>query len=377
MTEEDTFVARVADLAGKQIQNLATQWSMGVSPADEIFIKASELGLTRTEVPCEFGGLGLGFAAKAATCALLASADFGFAMSVVNTHNVAKRLCISAPASVRDHYLPGLLAGKLKACTALTEPATGSDVAAIEMQAKRSGNMWILNGEKTWIVNARHADLAIVFAQTGSHLHHESIAAFLIDLNSPQVERYKIDSAFSQTSMGTGGFCLKNLEVNDNCMLLAPGKAFKSILHELNGARVYVAAMCDAMLAEALRQVSSYGESRKTFGKQLSEHTSWKKIITESSSALSNAESLTAKARLLVNNGDNVQLSAINAKVNSVETAQYHLPRLLHAMGAEGLFPKYCFTRHLAAVQIAGLTDGATGMLRERAEKLSKQTNRK
>jgi len=59
--------------------------------------------------------------------------------------------------------------------------------------------------------------------------------------------------------------------------------------------------------------------------------------------------------------------------VAAVETCQLHLPRLLHAMGAEGLRTHYCFTRHLAAVQMAELTDGATGLLRERANKLKEK----
>ncbi len=373
MTDESTFIADVAAFTSTDIEPAATEWSLGQSPDDSLYHTASALGLTGMEVPVRHSGSGFGFKVKADACAQMAMADFGFAMSIVNTHNVAVRLCLSAADTLRDKYLPGLLNGTTKACTALTEPDTGSDFAAIKTRARKASGGWVLSGEKTWIVNGRHAGLAIVFAQTGSHGNSDGIAAFLINLTSPGVKRYPIDAGFSQTSIATGGFQLDNVETNDNNLLLPPGTAFKSILNEINGARVYVASMCNAMLQAAIQQVRRYGESRYSFGKPLSEHESWLRVVTEAESELATSRAIEAGACILVDQGGDAQLAAINAKVKSVDTCQHQLPRLLHAMGAEGLRPQYCFTRHLAAAQMAGLTDGATGLLRDRAIKLSQQ----
>jgi len=373
MTDAEQFIATVAKFAREDIEPAAASWCMGQHPDPVIVRRASEMGLTSIEVPQSAGGLGLGFAEKVNAACVMAASDFGFAMSVVNTHNVAVRLCLSASAAVLDKYLPGLLQGQLRACTALTEPEAGSDVAALQTRAIDRGDRWILSGEKSWIVNARHADLAIVFAQTDTPGSSAGIAAFLVDLRAPGVERYPIDSGFSQTSIGTGGFRLQNVEVDAAHLLLEPGTAFKSILNEINGARVYVAAMCDAMLGAALQQAQGYGDQRHTFGKPLSTHASWQRLLDDAKHALLQAQSITARACQRVADGGDAQLPAIMAKVGSVETCQQHLPQLLHAMGAEGLLPQYCFTRHLAAVQLASLTDGATNMLRERAQKISRQ----
>lgn len=371
MTDIDPFIARVAAFASDEVAPAAAGWTIGQQPGDALYQRAAEIGLTGIEVPRLRGGLELCFDTKAKACAAMAAADFGFAMSIVNTHNVAARLCLSAPDAVRDLYLPDLLSGRSRACTALTEPDAGSDVAALQTRATRTDSGWILNGEKTWIVNARHADLAIVFAQTAACGSSDGIAAFLIDLNAPGVDRYPIDSGFSQTSIGTGGFRLRRVEVDQRLLLLEPGTAFKSILNEINGARVYVAAMADAMLGAALEQVRRYGEQRYTFGKPLRAHASWQAVIDEAELALARARSNTTLACQRIADGGDAQLVAIQAKVGSVETCQQHLPQLLHAMGAEGLRPGYCFTRHLAATQMAGLTDGATNLLRDRAARLS------
>ena len=374
MTDPDPFIASVAKFAHEEIAPAAASWCLGQkSPDQSLYLRAAEIGLTGIELPQSKGGLGLGFRTKACAFAALAACDFGFAMSVINTHNVALRLCLSAPADVQDNTLPGLLHGRSHACTALTEPTAGSDVAALQTQAIQQNDRWILNGEKSWIVNARHADLAIVFAQTDAPGNSHGIAAFLVDLHTTGVERYPIDSGFSQTSIGTGGFRLQNVEVDSSQLLLEPGKAFKSILNEINGARVYVAAMCDAMLDAALHEARRYGQLRHTFGKPLHAHDSWQQLLDTAEHALQQAQTITDQACQRVDDGGDAQLPAIMAKVGSVETCQAHLPKLLHAMGAEGLLPQYCFTRHLAAAQMAALTDGATNMLRERAKKISSQ----
>ena len=349
----------------------AASWSLGQSPAPELYEEAAELGLIGIEVATADGGLGFGFAFKATACAAIAAADFGFAMSVVNTHNVAARLARTAPQAIKDRYLPKLLSGHLAACTALTEPGAGSDFAAIETTARKTSDGWVLKGEKSWIVNGRHAGLAIVFAQCADLEGAKGIGAFLIDLTVPGARRYAIESAYSQTSIGTGGFVLDDVTVPNENLLLTPGEAFKAILSEINGARSYVAAMCCAMLAAALRDASAYGEQRRTFGKPLSGHQSWRMHLAQATTDLAAAQALVAQAVEVVDRGCDAQLLAAEAKVHAVDTCQRHLPILLHAMGAEGLRAEYCVARHLAAAQVAALTDGSTAMLLERVARLS------
>jgi alkylation response protein AidB-like acyl-CoA dehydrogenase len=83
------------------------------------------------------------------------------------------------------------------------------------------------------------------------------------------------------------------------------------------------------------------------------------------------ARKLTAQATAQIAAGQDAQLSAAQAKIAATEAAQRHIPNMLHAMGAAGLLPQYCFTRHLAAAQIAGFTDGATSILRARVARLT------
>lgn len=367
------FLDDVTNFADKQVVPAASAWSMGAVPDGAIYEKAGRIGILGMQVPQAFGGLGLDFTTRAAACSILAGADFGLAMSLVNTHNIALRLSEIAPDALCRRYIPDLLSGRTGACTALTEPGTGSDFAAVKTTAVQTETGWLLNGEKTWIINGRHAGLSIVYAQCGSIGDANGIGAFLVDLNARGVTRYAIDSGFVQTSMGTGGFTLQDVQVADDAMLITPGTAFKAILTEINGARTYVAAMCNGMLARAIDEVTAYGLRRQSFGKPLNAIPSWRASLSAAEDALRASQTLTDRAVALVQTTQDAQLAAAQAKIEAVSFAQRHLPALLHLMGAEGLRPEHPFARHIAAAQIAGFTDGATNILKDRVAKLTAQ----
>ena len=366
------WLDQVAAFATHQVAPVAGSWGLADRPGRDLLPPAAMLGLTGIEVPVAEGGLGLPFGAKARACEVLAAADFGFAMSVVNTHNVAAKLAACAAPEVRARWLPDLLDGRISACTALTEPGAGSDFAAIRMTARQDGGGWILDGEKTWITNARHAALGIVYAQCGDPGDREGIGAFVVDLKAPGAERFARDSAFSQVGTGTGGFRLGGYRLDGANLLLEPGTAFRSILTEINGARVYVAAMCCGMVQAALQAAAEYGADRQSFGRPLAGHQAWRMNLARAGTDLAAAQALVARAIDAVEAGVDAQLLSAQAKIHAVGMAETHLPVLLHAMGAEGLAPERPFARHLAAVQVAALADGSTEMLLERVAHLTR-----
>ena len=134
---EAECIARARTFSETRVAQAAAGWSMGEGPAPELFLEAGQLGLLGIEVPVGRGGSGLEFSARAGACEALAAADFGFAMSLVNTHNLALRLARSAPAALADRYVPELVSGRMGGCAALTEPGAGSDLAAMTTRAER------------------------------------------------------------------------------------------------------------------------------------------------------------------------------------------------------------------------------------------------
>lgn len=367
----DALISSIQGFSEDHLLNAAKDWSLGATPSQDLFRSIAELGVFRLQVPKDNGGLEQPFATKCDIASILAAADFGFAMSVINTHNVALRLCMSGSERLKREVVPHLLNGHMSACTALTEKDAGSDVASMKTTARKVDGGWVLTGEKTWIVNARHAGVAIIYAQTGEFGDAGGIGAYLVELANDRVTQYPIDSGFSQTSIGAGGIKLDQVFVPEDALILTPGSAFKSILSEINEARTYVAAMCNSMLLRAIDEAIEYGVNRTIYGGKLSDIPSWCDVIHSAQSAVTKSQDQTSKAIASILEGGDAQLQAARAKVQAVETCQQHLPELLQAVGAEGLLPGRCFTRHLAAAQSAGFTDGATNLLRQRVDRLS------
>lgn len=362
-----TAVHRIAErFAAQCLAPHAAEWARGSWERRSVFEAAGAAGLLGMQVPLERGGLALSFTDTAQILQALAGADFGAAMALVNSQNVATLLLRHSPNGLAPDFLPDLLSGRKVACTALTEPDTGSDLAQLKTIAIPKGDGWLLRGEKIWIINAAHADAVMVYAQTQPGAGVEGMAAFWVDALAPGFERRPVPSNGAFNSMGLGGIVLHEVFCASSQMVCPPGVAFADIMDGINRARTYVAAMCCGMVAQALAITNAYGQERQAFGKPLVKHQGWRWQLAQAATALSAAELLVTHACARIDQGADVQNEAAQAKLYATSMAQTQLGALLHAMGAEGFSDHHPFLRHLTAAHAAALTDGSTAMLLER-----------
>jgi len=365
---EAALLERACAFVEQHVEPLASERSRQGTSSQALMREAGRLNLIGVQIPRTLGGLGLPFSSKVKLTRLLAAADFGVAMAVVNSHNVAEHLARMGAPVLISRWVAPLLTGELSGCTALTEPQAGSDAAAMLTHAQAVGDGWRLDGAKTWITNAVHADVVIVYAQTRPGSGAAGIAAFVVDAKATGFERAAQPPQGPVSSVGSGSFKLAQYYCRGQDMLAAPGVAFKDILNSLNGARVYVASMCCGMVDRALALASEYGLSRQAFGVSLYAHQGWRWRLADAAIDLEAANLLVDHASALVDGGDHAraQVAAAKAKVFATRMARRHLAELLHAMGAEGLTEQRPLIRHLAAAQVAALVDGSTEMLLER-----------
>ncbi len=372
MTTAQEVLTRATAFARDVVMPGAPRWEAEMRIGREAIEAAAAIGLTGLEVPTEWGGLGLGFALKAQVAEALGAADFGFTMSLINTHNVAAKLAREAPEAIARRYLPDLLAGRRLGCTALTEPSAGSDFGAIRTLATRTSQGWRIDGAKAWITNAAEADVIVLYAQTEPGSGGRGIACFLVDGRREGFQRQPAFALTAQHAIGTGGFRLDGYIAHDEEMLQPPGRAFKSALGSINGARCYIAAMCNGMVGEALRTTLAYGRERHTFGRPLAEHQGWRWRLAEAATELAAARLLVERAAAQVQSGADAQLLSAQAKLFATRMAERQLPVLAQAMGAEGLKREQCFGRHLAGARVASFVDGSSEMLLERIAALQR-----
>ena len=364
--EETALISRAATLAREVVSPQAARWEHERRIGHEALAAAVELGLTRLQVPPSHGGLGFSFGCKAQLADVLGAGDFGFTMSLINTHNVAANLAHNAQPAVAARYLPDLIAGRRLGCTALTEPGAGSDFAAITTCATRVAGGWHIDGAKAWITNAAEADVVVLYAQTEPGAGARGIAGFVVDGRRAGFIREPAYALGGQHTIGTGGFRLDGYQATDEELLHPPGQAFKAALGSINGARTYVAAMCCGMVGDALRVALAYGRQRQTFGHALADHQGWRWRLAEAAAELAACRAMVAQAADLIDAGQDAQLVAAQAKLLATRMAERQIPALAQAMGAEGLREHHPFARHLMGARVAGFVDGSTEMLLER-----------
>ena len=206
----------------------------------------------------------------------------------------------------------------------------------------------------------------MLYAQTRPGSGSQGIAAFLVDGRRGGFSREPASALGGQHSIGTGSFKLNAYFAHNDELIHPPGQAFKKAMGSINGARIYIAAMCCGMVGEALRVVQAYGEQRHSFGKPLADHQGWRWRVPEAASELAACRMMVNHAASLIDAGQDAQLAAAQTKLLATRMADRHLPRLSQAMGAEGLREHHPFARHLMGARVAGFVDGSSEMLLER-----------
>ena len=365
--KQRTLFANAFSFAESVADNVA-EWERNRTLDQSVFEQAASVGLTAIEVPEDLGGLGLEFRDKVQTAEIISRSSMALAFALTNSHNVAARLAdIGSPSHRRD-LVPELIAGRRIGSTALTEPGAGSDFGAISTLAQKTADGWTLNGEKAWITNAAISDVIICYAQTDPGAGPKGIASFLIDATQPGFVRTEPYNLSGGHLIGTGGFRLEDNRVRDEDLLTEPGSGFASALTGVNGARVYVAAMCNAMVRSALECAVRYGSERETFGKTLLSHQGLAWSLASIANKLEASTLLTDHAINMIESGEtsDIILAAAHAKKFATEIAEPAIAGCIQAMGAEGLRDHHPLGRHLAEARIANFVDGSTEIQTER-----------
>src|SRR5438132_10249602 len=142
----------------------------------------AELGLLGIVIPEEYGGAGMDFVSEALACEEIERGEAAF-RTLISVHVGLNSMSLLryADEEQKQRYLAPQARGEKLACFGLTEPAAGADVAAMKTTARREGDVFVLNGQKSWISYASVADHALVFAKTDPGAAHKGISAFLLE----------------------------------------------------------------------------------------------------------------------------------------------------------------------------------------------------
>ena len=198
----------------------------------------------------------------------LAYRDFNVANCLLPGLITSSMIALHGSDVSKDIWLDGLVSGELLVGLALTEPGSGSDAAGMSCSAKRVGNGWTLNGEKTSVSLAKDLDAVICFAKSYDEDVFQGISCFLVPMNTDGVQVQPIHDT-GWAPIGRGSIVLNEVHVDDTSRIGSIGSAFRSVMIEFDWTRPILGLAAVATAQAAIDDAVRYVQDRKAFGKPL------------------------------------------------------------------------------------------------------------
>ncbi|MEM8932711.1 MAG: acyl-CoA dehydrogenase family protein, partial [Acidobacteriota bacterium] len=294
----------------------------GIFPT-EVIAQAAEMGLAGVAVPEAWGGAGMDVVSYAIVIEEISRvcASTGVILSV-NNSLVCDPIQLFGNDDQKERFLKPLAAGEKLGCFGLTEPGAGSDAAALRTTAKRDGDDYILDGNKVFITNGTHADLALVFATVDPSLKHKGITAFVVDAETPGYSHGHHEYKLGVNGSGTTELAFAGMRVPAADRLGEEGDGFKIAMATLDGGRIGIAAQAVGIAQGAFEEAVQYSREREQFGKSISKFQAIQHYLADMSTELDAGRLLTWKAAWAKMHKKRYSLEAAQAKLFTSEMAQ-------------------------------------------------------
>jgi acyl-CoA dehydrogenase len=293
--------------------------------------------------------------AREALAATSPLADAVFALQGLGTLPIL----LTGDAALRARFAVPALAGRAMAAFAMTEPAAGSDVAAIATTARRDGGDYVLDGAKTLISNAGIADFYTVFASTDPAAHGRGISAFVVPAAAPGLRFVRAQVLSAPHPLGEIAF--------DGCRIPAAyrlgdeGRGFGLGLKTLDRLRATVGAAASGMAARALGEALAHARARRQFGRPLAEFQLVREKLARMATELTAARLLVYRAAYAADQGaERVTLEAAMAKYYATEAAQRVIDDAVQILGGVGVQRAHPVDRLYRSIRALRIYEGTT-----------------
>ena len=303
----------------------------------DLLKKIADMGCCGMLMPEEWGGPGLDTVSYVLMIEEVARAytAMSTALGVTNSAVQVPLLQFGTEAQ-KEKYLKRLATGEILGSFCLTEAAAGSDAAGLQATAKRDGDIYRLNGAKTWVTNGSVAGVFIIFAKTNPEAGPKGISALLVE---PSFKGFKIgrhEDKMGQRSSPSVEILLNDCEVPAANRLGEEGQGLKIALSALDGGRIGIAAQAVGLAQGALDESIKYAKQRRAFGKSISEFQGIQWMIADMQTELEAARSLTYYAAWLKDSGRPMGSAASKAKLYASEMANRVAAKAVQIHGSVG-----------------------------------------
>ncbi len=270
--EHSIFRESIRRFFDKEVTPYVEEWEKAGIVPREIWKKFGAQGFLCPWLPEEYGGVEADFIYSLIGIEEAASTHCAGFVFPLHSDIIVPYIYAYGNDEQKKRWLPGCATGEYITAVAMTEPGTGSDLAAIRATAVKDGNNYIINGQKTFISNGINGNLVIVAAQTESEADspYARMSLFVVEGDTPGFERGRNLEKIGLHSQDTAEMSFVDCVVPAENLLGQEGKGFYYLMEELQQERLVSAMMSQIFAEEALRLTIEYTKSREAFGRPIS-----------------------------------------------------------------------------------------------------------
>ncbi len=268
-SDQQMLQSTLSEFARRELAPAYASRDADVDLPRTLILQLGQMGLLAPTVPSQFGGQQLDHVSLGIAHEEIAKGDFNAAYVMMLAALVAVILAEQGDDRQRAAFLPDICSGAALPALAVTEPGRGSDAAHVTLGARREGDQYVLNGEKTSISFATYADTAVVMARTGSaEAGARGVSAFYVDLHSAGVSRARF-ADLGTRAVGRGQLFFDDVRVPAANRIGPEGAGFIEVMQGFDFSRALIALMCIGAAEQSVTETCQYVTDRQAFGGSL------------------------------------------------------------------------------------------------------------
>jgi acyl-CoA dehydrogenase len=308
-------------------------------------------------IPEEFGGSGLGVTEAAIMMQAIAESGAGMSGASAVHMNIfgLNPVVVFGTPEQKHRMLPPLVAGKEKACFAVTEPNAGLDTKRLSTRAERRGDRYVIHGAKVWISTAQVADRMLILTRTTPldqvQRPTDGLSLFYTAFDRDRIEVREIEK-MGRKAVDSNQLFIDGLEVPQEDRIGEEGSGFRCILHGLNPERILIAAEAIGLGRAALARATAYAKERVVFERPIGQNQAIQHPLAECWMALEAANLMMLQAAWQYDNKLPCGASANAAKYLAAEAGFKTCETAVMTHGGYGYAREYHVERYLREIMI-------------------------
>ena len=339
----------IRDAVRRLCRNYPGEYWRDLDRSDEYpdaFIRdLTQAGFLAALIPPEYGGSGLPLRAAAVILEEINAAGCTASQGHAQMYIMATLLRYGSDEQ-KQRYLPGIADGSVRLqAFGVTEPTTGSDTTKIKTWAERSGDGYVINGQKIWTSRALYSDLMLLLARTTSadqvERKTDGLSVFVIDLKENLGNGIEIRPIDAMINHNTTEVFFDNLRIPIDSLIGEEGKGFRYILDSLNAERILVASEALGDGRWFIRKATEYANEREVFGRPIGMNQGIQFPLARAHADIEAADLMARKAAAMFESGLNCGPEANMAKLLASEATWRAADETLQTFGGFGFAREY------------------------------------